>query len=193
MSLFSKLQSLLTAANAKTGVSDTTLTAAVSRLIAGYGGGGEGGNANVVTGTVETTYASGATRGITVPVEGISSASHFIFMLRLAKTNDGTQEYDPPKIGTSYICTIGAIVSNENITPELFINNSDAEVTNVNAKYYYCNAAGSSTYFGSLTNHVTDSTRYATVNNDNTISMNADSRFGLIDQTWTYEYTCVMW
>lgn len=193
MSLLSKLQSLLSAANAKTGASDTTLTAAVSRLIAGYGGGGGGGNANVVTGTVETIYTSGATRGITVPVEGISSASHFIFVLRLAKTNDGVQEYDPPKIGTSYVCTLGAIASSENITPETFINNSDVEVTNVNAKYYYCNAAGSSTSVANLVNHVTDATRYATVNNDNTISMNADSRFGLVGQTWTYEYTCVMW
>lgn len=35
-----KIQSLLTASNIKTGQSDTTLTAAVQRLIAGYGGGG---------------------------------------------------------------------------------------------------------------------------------------------------------
>lgn len=40
MTLIEKVQSLLTAANATTGTADTDLTAAVQRLIAGYGGGG---------------------------------------------------------------------------------------------------------------------------------------------------------
>ena len=43
MSIYSKLSSLLTAANNKTGESDTTLTDAVQTLIDGYGQGGGGG------------------------------------------------------------------------------------------------------------------------------------------------------
>lgn len=43
MSIYSKLSALLTAANTKTGESDTTLTDAVQTLIDGYGGGGGGG------------------------------------------------------------------------------------------------------------------------------------------------------
>ena len=43
MSIYSKLNSLLTAANNKTGESDTTLTDAVQTLIDGYGQGGGGG------------------------------------------------------------------------------------------------------------------------------------------------------
>lgn len=42
MSIYSKLSSLLTAANNKTGESDTTLTDAVQTLIDGYGQGGGG-------------------------------------------------------------------------------------------------------------------------------------------------------
>lgn len=44
MSIKSKIQSLITAANAKTEHSDTTLTGAVQTLIAGYGQGGGGGS-----------------------------------------------------------------------------------------------------------------------------------------------------
>lgn len=40
MTLIEKVQSLLTASNSTTGASDTDLTAAVQRLISGYGGGG---------------------------------------------------------------------------------------------------------------------------------------------------------
>lgn len=43
MSIYSKLSALLSAANTKTGESDTTLTDAVQTLIDGYGGGGGGG------------------------------------------------------------------------------------------------------------------------------------------------------
>lgn len=42
MSIRSKIQSLITAANAKTGESDTTLTDAVQTLVDGYGQGGGG-------------------------------------------------------------------------------------------------------------------------------------------------------
>lgn len=42
MSILSKLQALLTAANTKTGESDTTLTDAVQTLVDGYGSGGGG-------------------------------------------------------------------------------------------------------------------------------------------------------
>lgn len=42
MSIRSKIQALITAANAKTGESDTTLTDAVQTLVDGYGQGGGG-------------------------------------------------------------------------------------------------------------------------------------------------------
>lgn len=48
MSIYSKLSALLTAANTKTGESDTTLTDAVQTLIDGYGQGG-GGSTGVLT------------------------------------------------------------------------------------------------------------------------------------------------
>lgn len=44
MTLIEKVQSLLTASNSTTGASDTDLTAAVQRLISGYGGGSLPGN-----------------------------------------------------------------------------------------------------------------------------------------------------
>lgn len=59
MSIYSKLSSLLTAANNKTGESDTTLTDAVQTLIDGYGQGGGGTETedNLVTGNF-TTYTN---------------------------------------------------------------------------------------------------------------------------------------
>lgn len=57
MSILSKLQSLLSAANTATGESDTTLTDAMQTLIDGYGQGGSGGELlvdNVATEDVAT-------------------------------------------------------------------------------------------------------------------------------------------
>lgn len=50
MSIYGKLSALLTAANAKTGESDTTLTDAVQTLIDGYGQGGGGNDDILITG-----------------------------------------------------------------------------------------------------------------------------------------------
>lgn len=50
MTLIEKVQSLITASNSTTGASDTDLTAAVQRLISGYGGGSL--PANVYAGTI---------------------------------------------------------------------------------------------------------------------------------------------
>ena len=55
MSIYSKLSSLLTAANNKTGESDTTLTDAVQTLIDGYGQGG-GSNEDALLNGSLTTY-----------------------------------------------------------------------------------------------------------------------------------------
>lgn len=49
MSIKSKIQSLITAANAKTGESDTTLTDAVQTLVDGYGQGGGGSLPSVIS------------------------------------------------------------------------------------------------------------------------------------------------
>lgn len=58
MSIYSKLSSLLTAANNKTGESDTTLTDAVQTLIDGYGQGG--GTPNNISVSIQNARASGA-------------------------------------------------------------------------------------------------------------------------------------
>ena len=52
MSILSKLQALLTAANTKTGESDTTLTDAMQTLVDGYGQGGGGESIGVETTTI---------------------------------------------------------------------------------------------------------------------------------------------
>ena len=55
MTLIEKVESLITAANATTGTADTDLTAAVQRLINGYGGGGLPTNAYAGTITAPAT------------------------------------------------------------------------------------------------------------------------------------------
>lgn len=63
MSILSKIQSLITAANAKTGESDTTLTDAVQTLVDGYGQGGGSGYAKKTGSFVladDYTYANRA-------------------------------------------------------------------------------------------------------------------------------------
>lgn len=60
MSIYSKLSALLTAANTKTGESDTTLTDAMQTLIDGYGGGGGGGTgaSEIASGTFTPSSTS---------------------------------------------------------------------------------------------------------------------------------------
>lgn len=60
MSIYSKLSALLSAANTKTGESDTTLTDAVQTLIDGYGGGGGGGTgaSEIASGTFTPSSTS---------------------------------------------------------------------------------------------------------------------------------------
>ena len=58
MSIYSKLSALLTAANTKTGESDTTLTDAIQTLIDGYGQGGGGGGGSGLVKTLVATTAS---------------------------------------------------------------------------------------------------------------------------------------
>lgn len=55
MSILSKIQSLITAANNTTGESDTTLTDAVQTLVDGYG---QGGGAKIATGTFTLSQAA---------------------------------------------------------------------------------------------------------------------------------------
>ena len=61
MSIYSKLSALLTAANTKTGESDTTLTDAVQTLIDGYGQGGGGGSGATEVASGTFTPSSTAT------------------------------------------------------------------------------------------------------------------------------------
>ena len=67
MSIYSKLSALLTAANTKTGESDTTLTDAMQTLIDGYGGGGGGGTgaSEIASGTF-TPSSNSATQNLAI-------------------------------------------------------------------------------------------------------------------------------
>ena len=68
MSIYSKLSALLTAANTKTGESDTTLTDAIQTLIDGYGGGGGGGSGiDYDTGSFTPTSDTTASDAVSVP------------------------------------------------------------------------------------------------------------------------------
>lgn len=67
MSIRSKIQSLITAANAKTGESDTTLTDAVQTLVDGYGQGGGSGSGLSVLASGTYTLAEG-TKTLQIPV-----------------------------------------------------------------------------------------------------------------------------
>ena len=71
MSILSKLQALLTAANTKTGESDTTLTDAIQTLVDGYGQGG--GATNYVHGEFHTNSTDGQ-QTITIPYTGTGYA-----------------------------------------------------------------------------------------------------------------------
>lgn len=113
MTAYSKLSALLTAANTKTGESDTTLTDAVQTLIDGYGGGGGGGSGLVKTyiattasemtlqdflaaNPVSLKYRSGVVlltiEASTAPTKGTSTANFILFFYSYANstyTNHG--------------------------------------------------------------------------------------------------------
>lgn len=72
MTILQKIQSLLTAANTKTGESDATLTDAVQTLVDGYGqGGGGSGETLLASGTY--TFAGG--RSLDIPVSFSGTAT----------------------------------------------------------------------------------------------------------------------
>lgn len=84
MSILSKIQALITAANATTGESDTTLTDAVQTLVDGYGSGG---------GTLRTThyhgtlsYSNQVVYNPTIPVTGILGTDIVLVVLKLKRT-----------------------------------------------------------------------------------------------------------
>lgn len=81
MSIYSKIQSLLTAANTKTGESDTTLTDAVQTLIDGYGQGGGG----VASGT----YTPSSDELGHTFVIGNSTFTHFLLVTTASVTGHG--------------------------------------------------------------------------------------------------------
>ena len=75
MTIFQKIQSLLTAANTKTGESDTTLTDAVQTLIDGYGqGGGSSVNCKIFA---FSSAAAVANQDVTVVSGNADVAAHY--------------------------------------------------------------------------------------------------------------------
>lgn len=84
MTILQKIQSLLTAANTKTGESDTTLTDAVQTLIDGYGqGGGGGGSGETLLASGAYTYdGSGANNKMGIPVTLSGTATRAFVVAR---------------------------------------------------------------------------------------------------------------
>lgn len=74
MTIKQKIQSLIAAANAKTGESDTTLTDAVQTLVDGYGqGGGGGGSGETLLASGTYTFAGGTSMDIPVSFSGTAT------------------------------------------------------------------------------------------------------------------------
>ena len=73
------INALTTYANETTGASDTTLSAAVGSLVAGYGGGGGSGNVKVGTFTLASNFALAATPAAFTPVK-LSFKPDFFWM-----------------------------------------------------------------------------------------------------------------
>ena len=107
MSILSKIQALITAANNTTGESDTTLTDAVQTLVDGYGQGG---------GTLRTThyhgtlsYSNQVSYNPTIPVTDILSTDMVLVVLKLKRTGtvaDGVTTWNdelvvPSEFGSS--------------------------------------------------------------------------------------------
>lgn len=95
MTLREKIQSLITAANTKTGESDTTLTDAVQTLVDGYGQGG-GGATVIASGTIT---GSGAVPG-SIPVGKKMPKTDFIFYLWV---DNGTTITPPSNTNRTYV------------------------------------------------------------------------------------------
>lgn len=89
MSILSKLQALLTAANTKTGESDTTLTAAVQTLVDGYGQGGGSGEESIFF----TFTPSETVQSFTVNAGTFTLSEYYeIFAHSTNATNDPSHE-----------------------------------------------------------------------------------------------------
>lgn len=115
MSIYSKLSALLTAANTKTGESDTTLTDAVQTLIDGYGQGGGGTETEdaIVSGTLTSytnnrvtrlkTYAFAQMSNLT----SVSLANVNSLQDQRQFDNSGIQEISMPKLTTGSVMMFG--------------------------------------------------------------------------------------
>ncbi len=93
MTLIEKVQSLLTAANTTTGTADTDLTAAVQRLIAGYGGGGGGDTPEFYTPT---------------PATGVSTIYGTVVKVGHKVTWTGRVDFTSTTYGDKHIFTVPA-------------------------------------------------------------------------------------
>ncbi len=84
MSILSKIQALITAANATTGESDTTLTDAVQTLVGGYGQGGGGGN------TLESDFLTVYKETVEVGENTVANSRQYADYLNSIKSIPGT-------------------------------------------------------------------------------------------------------
>ena len=102
MSIYSKLSALLSAANTKTGESDTTLTDAIQTLIDGYGGGGGGGTgaSEIASGTF-TPSSDSVTQNLAIG----KKMAQTDFIVIVYADNETEVPYD-----TTYKGLVGALV-----------------------------------------------------------------------------------
>ena len=107
MSIYSKLSALLTAANTKTGESDTTLTDAVQTLIDGYGGGGGGGTGASVIASGTFTPSTTATSQNVAIGKKMAQAD---FMILVYADDETEVPYD-----TTYKGLVGVMVCDKTL------------------------------------------------------------------------------
>ncbi len=91
MSIRSKIQSLITAANSTTGESDTTLTDAVQTLVDGYGQGGGGNEDAIISRSLSGSYTNSSVSA--VGEDALRSCKHLTSVTFPAATTIGARAF----------------------------------------------------------------------------------------------------
>jgi len=187
MSILSKLQALLTAANTKTGESDTTITDAMQTLVDGYGQGG--GSSNYATGLVTlSTDLSLTTSPKNIPGLQLSFQPDFFYIAPERTSFETRENYDGGlwsfvAIKKSIVAPYAVSVTEtpETITTNdyvFFISTSLIDNTSINCGHGIKNFGFlSDSYYGRFL-----------INSDGTVSVGRYSSAGTEMHAGTYRY-----